>query len=209
MFPELTELLLIGCLLESIWTPIYKSNTSTPRTNSHTYWQREISHVMNGIIFCVCPTLAISVLQSVLKWCRKEHKKIQVKKESQQSRNQWWIWSRDAAKGLLSCYLLLHQKARGKPDTKVILLWACKLRSTIERGDPLYAHTHQATQNGLLIKLGLLKSGNLMNWWTIEPSDPLWAHSKRTNSLLKTMRRILTPSQNQNCRLDPDHSCTG
>ena len=29
--------------------------------------QREISHVMNGIIFCVCLTLAISVLQSVLK----------------------------------------------------------------------------------------------------------------------------------------------
>ena len=29
--------------------------------------------------------------------------------------------------------------------------------------DPLYAHTHQATQNGTLIKLGLLKSGNLMN----------------------------------------------
>ena len=29
--------------------------------------------------------------------------------------------------------------------------------------DPLYAHTHQASQNGILIKLGLLKSGNLMN----------------------------------------------
>ena len=26
------------------------------------------------------------------------------------------------AKGLLSCYLLLHQKVRGKPDTKVKLL---------------------------------------------------------------------------------------
>ena len=34
---------------------------------------------MNGIIFCVCLTWAISVLQSVLKWCRKEHKKNQVK----------------------------------------------------------------------------------------------------------------------------------
>ena len=28
---------------------------------------------------------------------------------------------------------------------------------------PLFAHTHQATQSGILIKLGLLKSGNLMN----------------------------------------------
>ena len=63
----------------------------------------------------------------------------------------------------------------GKPDTKVKFLWVCKLRSTIEQGDPLYAHTHLATQNGILIKLGLLKSGNLMNWWTIERGDPLFA----------------------------------
>ena len=32
---------------------------------------REISHVMNGIIFCVYSTSAMSVLQSVLKRCRK------------------------------------------------------------------------------------------------------------------------------------------
>ena len=63
----------------------------TPQTNSQTCWQREISHVMNGIIFCVCSTLAIWVLPIVLKWCRKERKKMQVKKESQQNRSQWWI----------------------------------------------------------------------------------------------------------------------
>ena len=51
MFPERTELLLIGCLLEPIWTPRSKSNTLTPRTNSQTYWQREISLVMNGSSF--------------------------------------------------------------------------------------------------------------------------------------------------------------
>ena len=53
MFPGLTELLLIGCLIESIWTPRSKSNTLTPKTNSQTFWPKEISHVMNGIIFCV------------------------------------------------------------------------------------------------------------------------------------------------------------
>ena len=74
-----------------------KSNTLTPKTNTQTYWQREISHVMNGIIFCVCSTSAISVLQIVLKRCWQERKKIQVKKESQQNRTRWWIWSRDAA----------------------------------------------------------------------------------------------------------------
>ena len=40
--------------------------------NQRSQW---ISHVMNGIIFCVCWTLAISVLQVVLKWCPKEGKK--------------------------------------------------------------------------------------------------------------------------------------
>ena len=97
MFPEPQELLLIGCSIESILTPKSKSNTLTPNTNSQTYWPREISHVMNGIIFCVCSTLAFSVLPIVLKWCRKERKKMQVKKESQQNQSRWWIWSRDAA----------------------------------------------------------------------------------------------------------------
>ena len=43
-------------------------------------------------------------------------------------------------KGLPSCYLLLHQKARWKPDTKVKLFWVRKLRSTIERRDPFWPH---------------------------------------------------------------------
>ena len=69
-------------------------------------------------------TLAISVLQSVLKWCRKEHNKKQVKRESQRSQGQRWIWSRDAAKGLLMCYFLLHPKARWRPDMIVNFFWA-------------------------------------------------------------------------------------
>ena len=104
-----------------------------PKTNSQTYWPRVISHVTNGIIFCVRLTLAISVLQSVLKWCRKEYRTNEVKKEWQQSRDQWWIWSREAMKGLHQRYLLLHQKAWWKPYTKVKVLWVRKLRSTIER----------------------------------------------------------------------------
>ena len=119
-FPEPTELLLIGNSIKSIWTLKSKSNnTLTPKTNSQTYWQRETSQVMSGIICWASLTLAISVLQSVLKWCRKEHKKIQVKKESQQSRNRWWIWSHDTAWRIRTCLPLLHQKARGKRNLKV------------------------------------------------------------------------------------------
>ena len=56
MSPESTELLSIGYLIESIWTPKSKSNTLTPKTNSQTYWSREISHVMcGGVLFARSP----------------------------------------------------------------------------------------------------------------------------------------------------------
>ena len=183
MFPEPTELLLIGCSIESIWTPRSKSNTLTPKTNSQTCWPREISHVMNGIICCVCLTSAISVPPIVFKSCPKERKKMQVKKESQQSRNQWWIWSRDAVKELPPRYLLLHQKVLWKPDTKVNCLWARGLSSILEQGDLISTLTHQVTQNGILIKFGLLKSRNQMIWWKIEQGDLLYTHSTRTDLL--------------------------
>ena len=80
MFPEPTELPLIGCLIESIRTPRFKSNILTPKTNSQTYWQREILHVMSGTIFCVWSTLAISAPSTASRQCRKEHKKMQWRK---------------------------------------------------------------------------------------------------------------------------------
>ena len=84
------------CLTESIWTPRFKSNTLTPRTNSQTCRPREISHVMSGTIFCVYSTVAISAPSTASKRCRKEHKKVQVKKETHQNQGRWWIWYRDA-----------------------------------------------------------------------------------------------------------------
>ena len=59
----------------------------TKKTNSQTYEPRKISHVTNGIIFCVCLTQAISVLQFALLQWRKDFNKIQEKNESQQTRN--------------------------------------------------------------------------------------------------------------------------
>ena len=75
-----------------------------------------------------------------------------------------------------------------------------KMQITIERGDPLFAHKER------LRHVSLVKARTSI--WTKkqitkERRDPLFAHSERINSLLKTMR------QNQNCRQDPDHSCTG
>ena len=190
MLPELTELLLVGCLIESIWTPRSKSNILTPRTNSQTHWQREISHVMNGIIFCVCSTSAISVPLIVLKRCRKEHKKMQMKKGSQQNQSRWWIWSRDTAWGIQTCLPRLHRKARRKPNLKVRkYLWVCWMSSNQEQGDLSWALAHQTTQNGTLTTSGLLKSGSLVKCWEQERGDP------KMTSLTSMMIWTLTPSQ--------------
>ena len=73
MFPKLTELFLIGCSIELIWTPKYKSNTSTPKTNSLTFWPKTISHVMSGMICCAFFFFNIShfshtVCSTMAKW---------------------------------------------------------------------------------------------------------------------------------------------
>ena len=54
MFPEPIEFRLIGYLTETSWTLKSKSNMLTAKTNSQTYWQRAVSHAMNGIIFSIC-----------------------------------------------------------------------------------------------------------------------------------------------------------
>ena len=105
-----------------------------------------------------------------------------------------WIWSRDAAKGLMTCWLPLHQKARGKLDMEVnyfMSSWNEQHQRTGRQGDSLRT---LATQNGILTKTWSSQEWNLRNWWKIERWDPLFAHSERINSFLKTMR------QNQNCR---------
>ena len=55
----------------------HKSNTLTPKTNSQTYWQMTISHVMSGTIFSVCSLSAFSALSAALEQCRKGYRKEQ------------------------------------------------------------------------------------------------------------------------------------
>ena len=126
----------------------------------------EISHVMNGIIFCVCSTLATPVPPIVMKWCRKEHKKMQVKKESQQNQSRWWIWSRDTSARVPN---VLHRKAREnqiwKSSTSELVEWA----ATKNRG---WALAHQTTQNGTLMTSGNSeewKSGEMLGARTVRP----------------------------------------
>ena len=145
-------------------------NTKNP-TCRHSN-QRNNSHVMNWIICCICSISVISVPFVVLKRCRKEHKKMQVKKESQQNQSRWWIWSHDPAWGIRTCLPRLHRKAWETTDLKVKYLWARGMSSNQEREDLWCALAHQTTQNGTLTTSGLLKSGTLVKRWQQERGDP-------------------------------------
>ena len=111
MFPEPTDLFLIGCLDRinlDLRFPIkfFDPRPTRRHTNAlivsplctrwpsqttlQTYYKRKFPHVMSRN-HLLCLTLAITVLPIVLKWCRKERKKIQVKKESQQNQSRWRI----------------------------------------------------------------------------------------------------------------------
>ena len=185
-------------------------NTKNP-TCRHSN-QRKNSHVMNWIICCICSISVISVPFVVLKRCRKEHKKMQVKKESQQNQSRRWIWSHDPAWGIRTCLLRLHRKARWKTDLKVKYFWARGMSSNQERWDLWCALAHQTTQNGTLTTSGLLKSGTLVKRGQQEREDP-WVDNSlpRTQTSLSSMTMIwtLTPPQNRAFRWSYGHSCKG
>ena len=56
--------------------------------------------MMNGIIFCVCSTSAISVPSTVLKRCRKEHKKMQEERVTAKSKPMTNLVSRCSERNL-------------------------------------------------------------------------------------------------------------
>ena len=90
-------------------------------------------------------------------------------------------------------------ETRGRKAVKVRAPGVRKLRKMIERGNPLstVTCTQHATQGGMMTKLGLLKSGNLMNWWMIEWWNLLFAFNEEqghSNSSLETTK------QNWNCQ---------
>ena len=135
MFPEPTELLLVGC----------SKNQCGPQDPNQIHWHQEPTrrHPDQGKLhtwwwnhfLCFCWPAAISVLQFVLKRCRKERKKIQVKKESQQNRSRWWVW----LQGLPQLCHLRHPKAWGRKVMEIRFPGLRKLRKRIERGNPLWA----------------------------------------------------------------------
>ena len=171
MFPEPTELLLMDYSTQSTWTPKSKSNTLTPITNSQTFWHREISHVMNGIIFSVCSTSAIQSHQ--LSWSdveknarrcrwRKSHSKIEADDEFSLV-----MQRKDSWRACLYCIRKSRENQTWKSISSKLANWAASQN-----------WTNQAAQNGMLIKLGFLKSGNLGQWSSAKETEPIF---KRCN----------------------------
>ena len=94
--------------------------------------------------------------------------------------------------------------------------WSAKAEREDRTGQPVvgsdprtvpdYYHEHilkalsqHATQNGMITKLGLLKSGKLTHRWVIERGNPLCSLKEKqdySNLSLETMK------QNQNCQGD-------
>ena len=135
--------------------PKSKSNTSTPKTNSHTSWQRGISHVMTGIICWPCLISAILALLPASQRWRNELNKIQEKNVSQQNRDPWWIWPQER---LRSCLLQPHQY-RGGPRMDIKILENL-FQVTIEQGN-LWKRQDQIIHKRMMVDLGLLKSGKV------------------------------------------------
>ena len=83
--PEPTELLLIGCLIELIWTPKSKSNTSTPKTNSLTFNEGNFTRHEWNLLLCLFQISNFSSKFTLTQW-RNDRNKIQ----EQKNRDLWW-----------------------------------------------------------------------------------------------------------------------
>ena len=148
---EPTELLLIGCSIESIWTPRSKSNTLTPKTTRrhtdkgkfHTWWL-ESSFVFVQHQPFQFHQQSWSDVEKNARRCRsrKSHSKIEADDE---------IWYPDTVWGILMCLLLLHLKARRENQ-----IWKS---NTSELVDWAAAKNGETCKGCLLIKL--LR----MEWW--------------------------------------------
>ena len=158
-FQDRTHRVALDWLFDRIWTQKSKSSTLIPKTNSQTCQPREISHVTIGIIFRVCSSIAISVLQIVLEWCHKESNEERVTEE----KDQWWVW----LQGLPQLCLLLHQKARWREFIKVKVHWVCKLRKMIKKiwsRTMVSLRTWIRESGTLLVKIVHKVNGTLCQW---------------------------------------------
>ena len=215
MFPGLTELRMIGCSIEVIWTQ--KSNQVHQHqkpTRRHLNQRKFHTRWVESIVVLV-RMLAIAVLQFALMQWRSDLNKIQEKSESQQNQDQWWI----SLPGRRRSYRPLFQWAPGREVTEVKIHRVQLLRKRIDRSDLIKAQIYfkpliistmsnswkaslqQVIQSGMTTVLGLLKwkteirrtndRGDLIKLLGSDSKSSTWSrgNSSRRNRAIRKERR--------------------
>ena len=121
-----------------------------------------------------CSISAISVPPNVMKCCRKEHKKMQVKKESQQIQSRWRIWYRDVVKSPTVLATTVSENLGNTKSESQKYFWARWISINQERGDLWCCLAHQTTQNGTLTTSGLLQWKSDEMLWTSTGETRRW-----------------------------------
>ena len=253
MFPEPTELLLIDCLIESMWTlKIQIKYIDTKNQLADTLTKRNFTCDAWNHLLCLLINIShFSSINSPKLMSKRTQKESGEKRVTAKSKPMMNLVSRCSERNSdvlastasespvktrhesqfpLSSWPEQHHRTlrhvvfaqhtdrfmveNDNMDsyTEAESEMSLKSRSFLHRVNDqvrkrqLKTLTHRATQNEMLIRLDLLKSGNLMNWWKLElgnllmNSHPVCSHSTRTDLLLMTLIWTLTPSQNQTFR---------
>ena len=162
MFPGLTELHLIGCLIELIWTPKSKSNASTPKTNSQisspkgNFTRDEWNHLL--CLFNISHFSSTACTAAMAKRAQQGSGEERVTAKSRPMMN---LTARTP-----SAVSSAASTNRGGPRMDIKILKDL-FQVTIERGNLCNRH-NQIIRKRIMVDLGLLKSGKVELWSTID-----------------------------------------
>ena len=173
MFPEPTEMLLIGYSIELfLASKIQIKYVDTKNQLADILTKRNFTRDEWNHLLCLFNISHFS--SSSWFWCdvEKNAKDSGEERVTEKSKPVMNLVSpcseRDAKRACLDCIRKPGEKQEWKTNTS----WARVLSSSQERWDLWWALAHQTTQNGTLTKSGLLKSGNLVNVGSKNVWDP-------------------------------------
>ena len=187
MFPEPTELLLIGYSIESIWTQkiqikyIDTKNQLADLLTKGNFTRDEWNHLL--CLFNISHFSSTDCSEVMSKRKQKESGEERVTAKSRPMMN---LIARSRAH---QRHLLLHQKARWKPNMKVKLLWVRKMRSIIERWDPKDA-TKDSDKHSVIWWMFMSSTMQASIFMVKNYSDNL--HSHREYGTISQWNRCLT-----------------
>ena len=182
MFPEPTELLLSGCSIESIWTPkiqikyIDTKNQLADMLTTGNFTRDRWNHLL--CLFNISHSSSTDCSEVMSKRTQKDSGEERVTATSKPMMNLDSRCSERTPDVLASTASENPGNTRHESQTPL----SPQIEKYDRAGRPVVCAHSSSYSEWNIDKTCLLKSGNLMNWWTIERRDLLWAHSKRTSS---------------------------